>query len=112
MKQTKVEQFKMPWRTTSNSVDCGIFLMRHMEMYKGEDEKAWSCGFAANEKSQEAQLEDLRRKYAAKILLHDINESKDLVKNDVKAYLELPGPKKRSLQKTSKKRITARLKSI
>lgn len=30
----------MDWQTTNNSEDCGIFLMRHMETYKG-DKKNW-----------------------------------------------------------------------
>lgn len=32
---------KMPWQTTDNSTDCGIFLMRHMETFKG-DVKNWN----------------------------------------------------------------------
>ncbi|WOG86496.1 hypothetical protein DCAR_0205707 [Daucus carota subsp. sativus] len=31
----------MPWQTTKNSTDCGIFLMRHMETFKG-DHKNWN----------------------------------------------------------------------
>ena len=31
----------MPWQTTKNSIDCGIFLMRHMETFKG-DHKNWN----------------------------------------------------------------------
>ena len=30
----------MPWQTMFNSHDCGIFLMRHMETFKG-DAKNW-----------------------------------------------------------------------
>ncbi|KAK1359789.1 hypothetical protein POM88_044263 [Heracleum sosnowskyi] len=30
----------MPWQTLSNYKDCGIFLMRHLETYKGEP-KSW-----------------------------------------------------------------------
>ena len=109
MRKKKIEQFKMPWRTTKNPVDCGVFLMRHMETYNGEDEKTWNCGFANQEEKQPEQIEDLRRKYAAKILLHDINEARDLVQKQVEEYMKLPGPKKISLQKTSKHRILHRL---
>ncbi|WOG91045.1 hypothetical protein DCAR_0311978 [Daucus carota subsp. sativus] len=35
---------KMPWQTKENHRDCGIFLMRHMETYKG-DPKNWETGF-------------------------------------------------------------------
>ncbi|KAI3793946.1 hypothetical protein L1987_36569 [Smallanthus sonchifolius] len=45
MDDTVVKRFEMPWRTTVNNKDCGIFMMRHMETYMGEEEKAWHCGF-------------------------------------------------------------------
>ncbi|WOH15124.1 hypothetical protein DCAR_0934661 [Daucus carota subsp. sativus] len=32
---------KMTWQTTRNSIDCGIFLMRHMESYMG-DARTWT----------------------------------------------------------------------
>ena len=32
---------RMPWQTTDNYTDCGIFLMRHMETFKG-DIKNWN----------------------------------------------------------------------
>ncbi|KAI3733103.1 hypothetical protein L1987_64321 [Smallanthus sonchifolius] len=41
MDDTVVKRFEMPWRTTVNSKDCGIFMMSHMETYMGEKEKAW-----------------------------------------------------------------------
>ena len=30
----------MEWQTKKNSTNCGIFLMRHMETYKG-DRRTW-----------------------------------------------------------------------
>ncbi|KAI3744444.1 hypothetical protein L1987_57525 [Smallanthus sonchifolius] len=77
MDDTVVKRFEMPWRTTVNNKDCGIFMMRHMETYMGEEEKAWQCGFGVeSENVQEKQIEDLCRKYCAKIMLHEINELK------------------------------------
>lgn len=35
-------RLEMPWRTKGNQVDCGIFLMRHMEKYKANGSRAWS----------------------------------------------------------------------
>ncbi|KAI3717572.1 hypothetical protein L1987_69274 [Smallanthus sonchifolius] len=64
MDDNVVKRFEMPWRTTVNNKDCGIFMMRHMETYMGEEEKAWQCGFGVEpENVQEKQIEDLRRKY-------------------------------------------------
>lgn len=37
----------MPWKTLTNYKDCGIFLMRHMETYKG-DVKHWVTDFKKN----------------------------------------------------------------
>ncbi|KAF5757138.1 putative Ulp1 protease family catalytic domain, papain-like cysteine peptidase superfamily [Helianthus annuus] len=36
---------KMEWATSDNFNDCGVFTMRHMEMYKGSDIE-FECGFS------------------------------------------------------------------
>ncbi|XP_063944611.1 uncharacterized protein LOC135151054 [Daucus carota subsp. sativus] len=41
VRKMKPRFVKMPWQTTDNSTDCGIFLMRHMETFKG-DVKNWN----------------------------------------------------------------------
>lgn len=40
----KSSTIKMAWQTENNSKDCGIFLMRHMETYKGHAMN-WNTGF-------------------------------------------------------------------
>ncbi|KAK6120670.1 hypothetical protein DH2020_045591 [Rehmannia glutinosa] len=42
----------MPWRDTTNKVDCGIYAMRHMESYMGGGTKGWDCGLEKNNASQ------------------------------------------------------------
>ncbi|KAL8230926.1 hypothetical protein R6Q57_000704 [Mikania cordata] len=107
---SKKVRFKMPWRTSHNHVDCRVFLMRHMETYQGNDKKEWDAGFSLEEdKLQKRQLVDLRRKYDAKILLHDINEAKIVVLSEMKTYLDLPADEKKVLQKTAQARIGERL---
>ena len=59
----------MEWCSTENKHDCRIFVMRHMEHYKGEEMERWDCGFLPNPKSQKTQMTQLRTKYAAKLLL-------------------------------------------
>ncbi|KAK1360718.1 hypothetical protein POM88_045192 [Heracleum sosnowskyi] len=44
----------MPWQTLQNNTDCGVFLMRHMETYKG-DKKKWDTQF--KEEGQPGQRE-------------------------------------------------------
>lgn len=38
------EQLKMRWQITENRVNCGVMLMRHMEMYMGGDVRKWDSG--------------------------------------------------------------------
>ncbi|KAL8210949.1 hypothetical protein R6Q57_005386 [Mikania cordata] len=99
---SNIVRYKMPWRTSHNHVDCGVFLMRHMETFQGNDKKKYDAGFALEEdKLQKKQLVGLRRKYAAKILLHDVNEAKSVVLTEMKAYLDLTADEKKVLQKTA-----------
>ncbi|GJT83702.1 ulp1 protease family, C-terminal catalytic domain-containing protein [Tanacetum coccineum] len=44
MKKAVCERIEMSWRTENNIIDCGIFMMRHMETYMGYA-KNWKCGF-------------------------------------------------------------------
>ncbi|KAJ0468125.1 putative Ulp1 protease family catalytic domain, papain-like cysteine peptidase superfamily [Helianthus annuus] len=117
-------RMQMKWRTQHNGIDCGIFTMRHMECYKGEPVEKWDCGFnveyevPANIKKvknkkpvnkQTAQLEDLRRKFIAKILLHEINEQRDYVIEDSKTFRDLSAKLKKQSYETSLDRIKDRL---
>ncbi|KAL8226059.1 hypothetical protein R6Q57_018616 [Mikania cordata] len=84
-----------------------------MESYVGKDEKEWNAGFAMEKGIlQKRQLVDLRRKYVAKILLHNINEAKSFVLTDMKNYLELPFDEKKRFQKSAHSRIDERLKML
>ncbi|KAL8256197.1 hypothetical protein R6Q59_031264, partial [Mikania micrantha] len=53
----------LPWKTTNNGVDCGIFSMRHMETYMGGGVKKWKTGLLQESKAQNKQLNQLRFKY-------------------------------------------------
>ncbi|KAL8224187.1 hypothetical protein R6Q57_019662, partial [Mikania cordata] len=33
IESSQIENLRISWATTKNFVDCGIFVMRHMEMY-------------------------------------------------------------------------------
>ncbi|KAI3759584.1 hypothetical protein L6452_07500 [Arctium lappa] len=57
------------WCTQSNSHDCGVFLMRHMECYMGELPYRWKSGLDVEGPNQVKQLQMLRNKYTAKLLL-------------------------------------------
>ena len=64
--QCQIQMLKMPWVTSDNVEDCGVFLMCHMETYKGEREGGWNCGL---KKSSSDVLQSLRAKYCSKLML-------------------------------------------
>ncbi|KAD6794592.1 hypothetical protein E3N88_05488 [Mikania micrantha] len=59
-----------------NAADCGIFVMKHMEMFMGSHCRNFDCGFKTSEKHVRTQIQTLRKKYACRILLSDINVQK------------------------------------
>ncbi|KAL8215732.1 hypothetical protein R6Q57_022569 [Mikania cordata] len=67
----------LPWKTTKNRVDCGVFSMRHMETYMGGGVKKWMTGLHQESEAQSKQLNQLHFKYLCKILLSNVNILKD-----------------------------------
>ncbi|MFS8007400.1 hypothetical protein Hanom_Chr14g01260571 [Helianthus anomalus] len=57
--------------------------MRHMELYYGKN-KPFECGFNNRESMQQSQINNLRMKYCARILLSDANVFKDKVIADAR----------------------------
>ena len=74
---------EMPWRDNVNKVDCGVYLMRHMETYTGKDFASWDCGFI---KESKKGISNLRIKYAHILLLSVLNEMRVVLMNNVKKY--------------------------
>uniref|UniRef100_A0A169WNP9 Ubiquitin-like protease family profile domain-containing protein n=1 Tax=Daucus carota subsp. sativus TaxID=79200 RepID=A0A169WNP9_DAUCS len=75
-------RLEMKWRTEHNHIDCGLFVMRHMEHYQGVS-KNWDCGLAVEGKVQDQQLDVLRTRYAHQILLHECNKQKHHVEYQI-----------------------------
>ena len=90
IRNIKPIRMQMKWRTKKNKVDCGVFLMIHMETYLGL--KNWDCGLLAENDKQKRQLDLLRSKYASKILLSDLN----LIKNKFLKLVQAFGKKSES----------------
>ncbi|KAL8222882.1 hypothetical protein R6Q57_020281 [Mikania cordata] len=67
----------LPWKTTQNGIDCGVFCMRHMETYMGGGPKKWNCCLMNESKGQNKQLNQLRFKYLCKILISNVNFLKE-----------------------------------
>ncbi|GJR17729.1 ulp1 protease family, C-terminal catalytic domain-containing protein [Tanacetum coccineum] len=115
----------MGCNTKNNFVDCGVFVMRHMETFKGDMD---CCGFSRDGEEQIKELKelhrnregseqineliDLRHKYAAKILLVDCNQVKKEFELEIHAFRTLPIQEKKRLEVHSFKTIKARVKHM
>ncbi|PWA39314.1 hypothetical protein CTI12_AA573110 [Artemisia annua] len=70
---------KIKWKTNYNDVDSGIYVMRHMETYLGNE--VFCHTLYKHKATLKGQLKMLRAKYLAKILLKDVNvNKKELIK--------------------------------
>lgn len=74
----------MNWRTSEHHFGYGVLMMKHMESYKGE--KNWDCRLAVEGAEQNHQIEHLRRKYATKVILSDLNLLKEEFVKDMKFF--------------------------
>ncbi|KAK1358879.1 hypothetical protein POM88_043353 [Heracleum sosnowskyi] len=73
---------RMGWQTEMNSVDCGIFVMRHMETYMGSL-WAWKVGLCVEKDNQRPLLNKLRIIYCHSILTWSKNSKKFIILDDV-----------------------------
>ncbi|GJW68595.1 hypothetical protein Tco_0123019 [Tanacetum coccineum] len=71
------------WQTDKRVKDSGIFVMRHMETYMGNELGKWKCGLDVKGKKQNTQLGRLRNKYAANLLLSDCNIYKSKIHEEM-----------------------------
>ncbi|KAD3067805.1 hypothetical protein E3N88_35685 [Mikania micrantha] len=71
------QSIELPWKTTKNGVDCGIFCMRHMKTYMGGGPKKWNSRLLNESEGQNKQLNQLRFKYLCKILMSNVNFLKE-----------------------------------
>nr|GMC84672.1 uncharacterized protein LOC109158392 [Ipomoea batatas] len=72
------EVVDMSWKESENYIDCGLFVMRHMETYKGTLKK-WNPGFKKKARLNEEFLIGLRARYAATIIRWRANILKNIV---------------------------------
>ncbi|KAL3630673.1 hypothetical protein CASFOL_023657 [Castilleja foliolosa] len=77
------DRLKMTWRDDKNKVDCGVYVMRHMETYMGGSLRGWKSGLSKN---NSRQMKALRAKYAATILGSDMNIHRVRVVSEAKKY--------------------------
>ena len=61
----------MPWQNDTNKVDCGIYVMRHLETYMGGPVRNWNSGLT--KKGTESFIK-LRARYTEALLIGDTNK--------------------------------------
>ncbi|KAJ9562278.1 hypothetical protein OSB04_007438 [Centaurea solstitialis] len=95
------------------STESGIYTMRHMETYKGEQPNKWKCGIHKETSTRlQSQLHNLRLKYTVKILLSEVN-TKDKVVVQQSMDFEDKGDEQQAIQyDISSKSRTVRLKNF
>ncbi|XP_022010659.1 uncharacterized protein LOC110910269 [Helianthus annuus] len=116
LRNTKLVRLVLPWQTLYNGIDCGIFLMRHMETYTGTHVGHWMCGLS-NERDisremlpdQAKEIEDLRKKYLSKMLLSDVNTERGQVEREVQEYALLDEDERVRMEDNAIDRIAERL---
>nr|GEU59629.1 hypothetical protein [Tanacetum cinerariifolium] len=64
---------RMKCQSKSKSADWGVYAMRHMETYMGNMKEKCECGLDVDGRKHTSQINKLREKYAAKILLSGCN---------------------------------------
>ncbi|KAI3690821.1 hypothetical protein L2E82_49032 [Cichorium intybus] len=99
IKRAKPMSGSMEWTTKYNNIDCGVFLMRHMETYKGEDLDKWIIGFEREHEDnddQHNQLDEMRKKYVTKILTWGLNVVKPSIFQMLASYDRLSDADKES----------------
>ncbi|KAL4573574.1 hypothetical protein LXL04_020384 [Taraxacum kok-saghyz] len=112
-KHVNLCRFFMSWMTKNNKVDCGVFVMRHMETYKGEKMEKWDASLESECDSLKEQLNELRWKYVTKMLLSDMNLLNDYVEGKRDSYVNIPEAKRKKYgKKAHLEKIELRLKTI
>ena len=93
----KMERLEFECQTKDNYVDCGVFLMRYMEVYKGGGQDKVDTDLVNECDAQLSQLYDLRRKYVTKILLSDYNLFKSSFIKSLEDYDKLTQHEKKKI---------------
>ncbi|PWA77952.1 hypothetical protein CTI12_AA221230 [Artemisia annua] len=78
----KTTLMKLKWGTKQNVIDCGVFVMMHMEQYGGETLKNCKFDFPKEGQDQELEIIRMRIKYATKMLMHELNIHREKINQE------------------------------
>nr|GMC89720.1 zinc finger BED domain-containing protein RICESLEEPER 2-like [Ipomoea batatas] len=82
-----VKRMQMAWRDSKNKIDCGVFLMRHMETYLSQGVSNWDCGLVKGDTSDLHKLR-MRCMKEFSISKYNIHRSRNLSR----AYQSISAP--------------------
>ncbi|KAJ0703843.1 putative papain-like cysteine peptidase superfamily [Helianthus annuus] len=74
------------WMTVNSMVDCGVFVMRHMETWFGITVEKWDSGFPLVHTAKKACLTRLRKKYAVKLVTSNVNKHRKRIMAEAVKY--------------------------
>ncbi|GJU76269.1 peptidase C48, SUMO/sentrin/Ubl1 [Tanacetum coccineum] len=70
----KATNLRMKSKTTKEKIDCGLYMIMHMELYEGSNAAQWKTSLLPKkDKNHWMQMDNLRSRIAAKLLLHEVN---------------------------------------
>nr|GMC82304.1 zinc finger BED domain-containing protein RICESLEEPER 2-like [Ipomoea batatas] len=81
------KRMQMAWCDSRNKIDCGVYLMRHMESFLGQGVLDWDCGLVKEEYST---LHKLKLQYMKELVVSEYNLHKGW--NLSRAYQSIGGP--------------------
>ncbi|KAK9053745.1 hypothetical protein SSX86_024819 [Deinandra increscens subsp. villosa] len=112
IKGSELNCLQMPWMDTDNYVDSGVYVMRHMETFEGTEVRQWKCLLSNEALPRQMELNDLRRKYVAKMVLHPMNTEKMRVEVEMRAYMDNDLNVRRAIRDAAFKKIKGMLKVL
>ncbi|MFS7918633.1 hypothetical protein Hanom_Chr03g00203411 [Helianthus anomalus] len=68
----KIKRCDINWATPAHPMDSAVFLMQHMQKFNGIN-VPFECGFSSRWKKKQKQILSLRKKFATRMLLSDVN---------------------------------------
>ncbi|KAL4575467.1 hypothetical protein LXL04_022311 [Taraxacum kok-saghyz] len=88
---------KMTCQTTANRMDCGIFVMRHMESYRGGPLGKYDCGLMRESEEQSKLMWKMRKKYATKIIMCRLNKHINIFLSESNEFGKIPAHERKAI---------------
>ena len=99
----------MSWKTKKEKIDCGLYVMMHMDHYNGKSSTTWETGILKEtSKDHRMQMNNLRYKYTAKMMLHEVNKKQRMM-SDYAIKFEAENPDEEKVQNLINEEINKKI---